>query len=257
MGIIMLSNKVRVDELNLAFSWVTDFIISNGLTRIPVLWSYPIEAFGVISWFVLFFIFVSIFAGYSKQLSAFYFLYEHMLGEKLSNPYKWAIIYSFVWLALHALSFWVSLIGVFFYKYGMINALIVTFLGLVVIMSSAFISYKVTRKKPKRRLYRPAYSPSHQIAHAPSPILLSHHGAQEQQVPVGAPQAYAVDLEQEKNEYYNALNLMGLEEGYSSSELKSRYKKLLKRVHSDKGGSDGLHFVVQQSYKILRGRCIG
>lgn len=50
----------------------------------------------------------------------------------------------------------------------------------------------------------------------------------------------------------DALQIMGLKEGYSDAELKGQFRRLAKKTHPDMGGNDTRFREVKEAYDLLR-----
>lgn len=252
----------NLENMNLAFGWVTRFIESNGIRTLPTWWSFIIETCGFLSWFVLFMIFVSLFTGFAKQMSGITLYYDKVMNTKLDHPYKWSFIFALVYAGLHMVSFWVSLVGVYLYKYGFIYAFLIAVGGVALLWALAYSIRKISKKDVQQEI--PALSDLQQnmqrIEHVVATMLtqqdpqITHANVKPQAAPEYAepksdpppqpPTTTTTDLE-------NALEIFGLKKGYTEEELKTRYRELAKRVHSSRGGSDALYRNVKDAYNLL------
>jgi len=248
----------NVDHLPLANGWNVNFIKRHGIEEIPDWWAFLAETFGALSYLSLFFIFVSLLVGYSRQMSSFYFFYERIVGEKMKNPYKPAVFFVFAWLAVSILSFFISLTAVYFYKHGLIIAILCAIGGLSAVAIVYYLALRVCDDEPVRGAAAPwsfskvstqiSSRPQHEALSAPGDgaILLSSRASGSQGVvPVA-------DAEKDdERELKEAMSLFGLCEGFSKEELKSRYREMLKKVHGD----EGLVTHVRSRHDFLLKRC--
>ncbi len=247
----------NVDHLPLANGWNVNFIKRNGIEEIPDWWAFLAETFGALSYLSLFFIFVSLLVGYSRQMSSFYFFYERIVGEKMKNPYKPAVFFVFAWLAVSILSFFIRLTAVYFYKYGLIIATLCAIGGLSAVAIVYYLALRVCDDEPVRGAAPWSFSKvSPQISSklqrealgAPGEeaiLLPSRSSGRKGVVPVS-------DVEKdEERELTEAMSLFGLRDGFSKEDLKSRYREMLKKVHGD----EGLVTHVRSRHDFLLKRC--
>lgn len=247
----------KMSEITMANRWVVDFIRRNEIDAIPQWWAYLIETFGVLSWLCLFGFFVALLVGYSRQMSSFYFFYEHLLKEKFGNPYKPSLFFLFAWLSIQVTTFFISLAGVYFYKHGIIFGLIVllgwglSLAGLALLWNRMF----------ERRL--PSKSSSSVdpedvvVTYAPAYQSLSHQDVkdlEDHSRPVELPPSH-LKIEGSKGvdkaAYQSALKLFGLSEGFTKKDLVKKYHEKLKKVQGD----EELMTHVLENYEILLAYC--
>lgn len=261
-----------VQDLGLTFHWVKEFIVSNGIYRIPDFWAFVLETLGVASWIFVALIALSAFVGYAKQLSSHQFFYEHIIGHQFSSPFRWSFFYTLIWMGTHVAAFWITMFMVYFLKYGIGYALAVGFVGFLCLGLITFLSYLVMRKKPKhspRQYYhlqqqQPPYyyyDPGTQLPPQQSYAQVGHAGynvpahinpQQSASYSQGNPSLPPTGQEQGFDpKVAEAMAILGLPEQFTKKDLEQRYKKLVKQVHADKGGSDALYLQVQGAYEYL------
>lgn len=252
-----------VQTLKLASGWVTDFILSNGITKIPDWWAFTVETCGILSWVVLFVFAIAMFVGYSRQMSSFYFLYEQMTGKKLSNPYKPAFLFFLLWCGLYVFSMTVTVAGVYFLKYGYIYAALAAIGGMIGLALIIFIAFSVAKEpKQKQADFQFHSHPPPQSQYAPAYTAVGQQ-SQQQYVPhhqSNAASTETLQIESQKSNvpaqqqdhiFEEALSILGLERGFTKAQLKKRYHDLAKKFHSDKGGTNGLYLKIKACYEYL------
>lgn len=260
-----------VGTLQLAFGWVRRFTESNGIHAIPEWWAFIVETCGLLSWVVMFLFGISLFVGYSRQLSSFYLLYEHVTGAKLSNPYKPAFLFFLLWCSLYVIACGVTITGVYFLKYGYIWGAFAAICSIMALAGVGFIAFKTVYEKPKMPPFNPHMHPNPNMHMRPDELLLWHQqqaaalqhqaGAQNLAPPpqyiAHQTQNNALQVSPQHNNgaseqvFNEALSLMGLERGFTKAQLKARYRDLSKKFHSDKGGTNGLYLKIKSCYEYL------
>lgn len=255
-----------VETLRLAFDWVREFILSNGITKIPEWWAFIVETCGILSWFVVFIFLIALFVGYSRQMSSFYFLYESMTGKKLSNPYKPAFLFFLIWCSLYIVCGGVTLTGVYFLKYGYLYAIFAALLTIVSLAVVFFAGFKVAVGGDKNsgqnfqnnpmHYQQPQFYPvyphiAQQTAYNAIPQQAAAQQSQ-QYLQIGAVQAGANIVPHIDHQFEEALQFLGLERGFTKAQLKKKYHDLAKKFHSDKEkNASGVYLKVKACYEYL------
>lgn len=261
-----------VETLRLAFDWVREFILSNGITKIPEWWAFIIETCGILSWAIVFIFLIALFVGYSRQMSSFYFLYESITGKKLSNPYKPALLFFLVWCALYIICGGVTVTGVYFLKYGYLYAFFAAFMTVLSLAVVFYAGFKVTESSNKNKnsdsrfsnhpaYYQqpqPQYYPAYpnmpvQQAYGALPQQAAQPQNQQQFLQIGAVQAGANIVPQVDHLFEDSLQFLGLQRGFTKDQLKKRYHELAKKFHSDKDkNSNGIYLKIKACYEYLQ-----
>jgi hypothetical protein len=236
----------EVDTLFLAFGWIRQFFLDNGIVRIPEYLAFSLETCGMLYWLLIFVFVISLLVGYARQMSSFYFFYQYLMGQKLDNPYKPSIVIAALWVSVQVIATGLAMGGVYFIKYGVLVAIMVaatTVLALLIVYAtSRFVLKRMTAKKPEVKV-QPVAQPTptqERVTYQPSDPVIYLQGPSVQQ-----PKANA------DPQYMEALMILGLKPDFTKEDLQAQYKKLIKKVHADKGGSDGLYLKVKQCYEYL------
>lgn len=256
-----------VQTLKLAFSWVSDFILSNGITKIPDWWAFIVETCGVLSWIVMFLFAIAMFVGYSRQMSSFYFLYEQITGKKLGNPYKPAFLFFLLWCSLYVISVTVTIAGVYFLKYGYVYAALAIIGGIIGLSLIVFIAFSVVQepekkspsipRQPMQNPAQPYYAPAYSSLEHPQNYEAiqtrnqPQHGASPQQFPLKIEQNRGSLSTKADPIFDEAISILGLERSFTKTQLKKKYHALAKQFHSDKGGTNGLYLKIKACYEYL------
>jgi hypothetical protein len=245
----------RVDEMNLAFGWVMNFLKLNGIDYMPLIFEFIFDTLGLASWVFVALTFYSAMIGYSKQMSHFFFLLEHRLGKKLDSPYKWAFIFASLWAATHVCAFWLAIVGVYVVNNAIMLAFVSFMTGVVILITVGVLSFVVPRKLKARRLRAekentpvyagPSLPAAEQREKVAGPEVLKI--AQRKTAPPPPPPGADAEFER-------ALQVLGLKRGFTPAELKKKYRVLAKKVHADTGGSDVLYLQVKKAYEYLLAR---
>ncbi len=258
-----------VETLGFAQSSLRDFILNNGIYKIPEWWAFTMETCSILSWLVVFFIALALLIGYSRQMSGFFFLYQHVVGGELDNPYKPALMLTLVWCGLYVISGTVTIGGVYVFKYGYLYGGLIGICGLLLLGALFYAGVVLRRKKPQVQGYRPPppqaqhYHQPQQFSQVPqyTPVQQAVP-APEQQHMIEGPNAYpsgqysqSGQEPQADAQFEEALTILGLERNFTAVQLKKKYKAMLKNVHPDKGGSEGLYLKVKTCYEYLLHFC--
>lgn len=264
----------EMKDLNLAFGWVTDFIKSNGFQRIPEFWAFTIETCGVVSWFLVLGFALAMLVGFSRQMSSFYFLYQYLMGQKLNNPYKPAMLFVLLWVSTHVISFGFSMTMIYFIRYGYVYGILAAIATLCTLGFLAVIGFFVfgIGRKPKPVMQQPQHQPQNPYPYGYPPQQMppnyhpayghiAHQPHQQQYIPpqpmaggVPHPQTGTDVVVAHDPQFEEAIMILGLGRNFTKAELQEKYHKLVKKVHADKGGTDGLYMKVRQSYEYLLSR---
>lgn len=242
-------NFKEVDTLFLTFSWIREFFLNNGLVRIPEYLAFAVETCGILYWILVFAFFVAILVGYSRQMSQFYFFYQHIMGQKLDNPYKPAMVIASLWVGIQIIATGIAMGGVYYFKYGSLIAIAVASTTLLALLALFIVTRFLLRKMTAVKSQQPAPAPQAPVAQPVQERIIYQPADPVIYLPGSGgtpPQSSNADPQ-----YMEALMILGLKPDFTKEELQERYKKLIKKVHADKGGSDGLYLKVKQCYEYL------
>ncbi|MGH1404548.1 MAG: hypothetical protein ACRBDL_09910 [Alphaproteobacteria bacterium] len=253
-----------VETLGFAYSSLRDFILNNGIYKIPEWWAFLLETSCMLSWFVLFLVAIALLVGYSRQMSSFFFFYQHIMGEKLDNPYKPALLLLLFWCGLYVISGTVTLAGVYLFKYGYFYAILAVLggLGLLAALFYAGMSLRSGNNRPEQT-YRPPPPQQPQYTDM-QPAYAALPPQNVQALPPQAPQMIAgpggeqIQQQGAPNQdprFEEAILILDLKRDFTKDQLEKKYKAMLKSVHPDKGGSEGLYLKVKGCYEYLLRFC--
>ena len=237
----------EIDTLFLTFEWVREFFLDNGIVRIPEMLAFALETCGVLFWLLIFVFFVSLLVGYARQMSSFFFFYQHIMGQKLDNPYKPSVVIVALWLSVQVLAGGIALGAVYFMKYGVLVAGAVAIAVVMALAGLAFMTMFITRRMTaKRPPPQTVHHYQHHIPTSPQAQVVHQSAAQDMRYLQGPGAPPPPDAMAEE-----AMIILGLKPGFTKADLQKRYRDLVKKVHADKGGSDGLYLKVKQCYEYL------
>jgi hypothetical protein len=247
----------KIDDMNLAFGWVMNFLKLNGIEYMPLIFEFLFDTLGLFSWIFVALTFYSAMIGYSKQMSHFFFLLEHSLGKKLASPYKWSFIFGGLWAGTHVCAFWLAIIGIYLFNNAVMLALMSFLTGIAILIVVGFLAYTVPRRRraKKEALQR---EPVRAAPVAPATALPKS----EKREKIAGPEVLKITGRKTAPppppgtdaEFERALQVLGLKRGFSAAELKKKYRVLAKKVHADTGGSDVLYLQVKKAYEYLLNR---
>lgn len=253
-----------VETLGFAHSNLRDFILNNGIYKIPEWWAFLLETCSVLSWVVVFLIAIAVLIGYSRQMSGFFFFYQHIVGGELDNPYKPALMLTLVWCGLYVIAGTVTVGGVYVFKYGYLYGGLIGIGGLLILGVLFYAGMLLRRKKARPQGYRPPPPQYHPQPQHTAPQYAAIAQPQMQAMP--APQQRMIagpngevhqqpQHSQTDEQFEEALMILGLDRNFTEAQLKKKYKTMLKNVHPDKGGSEGLYLKVKGCYEYLLRYC--
>ncbi len=250
-----------VETLGFAYSSLRDFILNNGIYKIPEWWAFLLETSCMLSWFILFLVAIALLVGYSRQMSSFFFFYQHIMGERLDNPYKPALLLLLFWCALYVVAGTVTLAGVYLFKYGYFYAILAVLGGIGLL---ALLFYAGRSLRSGRRDSEPSYRPPPPQQAQMHPAYPTIAAQDVHALPPQAPHMIAAPLAggaqpqsapQQDAQFEEALQILGLSRDFTKAQLEKTYKAMLKNVHPDKGGSEGLYLKVKACYEYLLHFC--
>ena len=235
----------NIDSLLWANGWLVEFIKRNGITEVPEWWAYLLNTFGILSYISLFCIFLAVMMGYSRQMSTFYFFYERVVGERLKNPYKPAVFFCFLWLALSMTSFFISLTSICVLKYSLWMGVLCGVVGFGLLISLFFLSSKVCDDKRGPDVVvdsaYPVYqqiSPAAGMQNAPLPSQGNDQQFIAAQAGSGVPPQPLLlqdEVRKAAKELTEALMLFGLMPDSTRELLEEKFLEKLSKVDGDAG----------------------